>query len=567
MKQPTVGSINEFMMEWDYERNKDNDPKRLTLGSDTKVWWKCNRGHSYLQAIKNHTLGERCPYCCGKLALPGFNDLATVNPVLAVQWDNDKNGTLKPSDFRAFSNKKVWWKCYKGHSWRASINRRNTGNGCPYCSNRKALKGENDMGTLFPELAMQWDYEKNVGLTPEMVVPGSNRYAWWKCHKGHSWRAVISSRTIRKMGCPYCGGRRRLVGYNDLATVNPELATQWDYDKNAPLRPCDVTAHYKTKVWWKCPEGHSWKAQVSNRSNGTGCPYCKGKRVIVGKTDLLSTHEEIREIWNYDRNTITPDSISPCSGKKVWWKCPKGHEWRALVSDVAIAGTRCPICAGHKIIVGDNDLATVRPDIAAEWDYEKNGRLNPKDVTVSGKRYIWWKCVNGHSWKAPIYRRTAGAGCPYCCNRYIAKGESDLATLRPDLMTQWNYEKNTDIVPTEISPGSNYKVWWRCEKGHEWKAAVVGRTVNGVGCPYCKGKKAITGETDLRTVRPMLMKEWHSEKNVGIDPCKIKPHSYKRVWWKCSKGHEWIASIQSRTEGSGCPYCSGQIRIRPHFVS
>lgn len=106
MKQPTVGSINEFMMEWDYERNKDNDPKRLTLGSDTKVWWKCNRGHSYLQAIKNHTLGERCPYCCGKLALPGFNDLATVNPVLAVQWDNDKNGTLKPSDFRAFSNKK-----------------------------------------------------------------------------------------------------------------------------------------------------------------------------------------------------------------------------------------------------------------------------------------------------------------------------------------------------------------------------------------------------------------------------------------------------------------------------
>ena len=63
------------------------------------------------------------------------------------------------------------------------------------------------------------------------------------------------------------------------------------------------------------------------------------------------------------------------------------------------------------------------------------------------------------------------------------------------------------------------------------------------------------------------MKEWHPEKNVGIDPCKCKPQSGKRVWWKCGKGHELIASIQSRTRGRGCPYCSGQISIRPHFIS
>lgn len=141
MKQPTVASSDKLMKEWDFERNIDLNPEQITWGSEIMAWWKCE-GHSYLQMVNHHAHGSKCPYCCGKQTLPGFNDLATMNPELAAQWNDDKNGSLKPYDVRACSNKKVWWKCDKGHSWRSPINGRNAGNGCPYCSNRKALKGE-----------------------------------------------------------------------------------------------------------------------------------------------------------------------------------------------------------------------------------------------------------------------------------------------------------------------------------------------------------------------------------------------------------------------------------------
>lgn len=34
------------------------------------------------------------------------------------------------------------------------------------------------------------------------------------------------------------------VGINDLATVNPELAKDWDYEKNGDLKPTDVSFYW-----------------------------------------------------------------------------------------------------------------------------------------------------------------------------------------------------------------------------------------------------------------------------------------------------------------------------------
>ena len=158
--------------------------------------------------IKSRNNGSGCPFCSGRHSVTGFTDLQTVNPSLAEEWNREKNGNLKPDSFTANSGEKVWWKCSKGHEWQAPIHSRTSGHGCPYCSGRKVLNGYNDLQTINPSLSKEWNYEKNVGLTPNDVMPNSHKKVWWKCKNGHEWQAEIGSRN-RGNGCPECAKQNR----------------------------------------------------------------------------------------------------------------------------------------------------------------------------------------------------------------------------------------------------------------------------------------------------------------------------------------------------------------------
>lgn len=141
-----------------------------------------------------------------------------------------------------------------------------------------------------------------------------------------------------------------------------------------------------------------------------------------------------------------------------------------------------------------------------EWDAARNLPLTPQTVTYGSKRTVWWRCENGHTWQAVVYSRTGGAGCPYCTGRKVLAGYNDLASVSPALAQQWDYRKNMPLVPVDVSAGSQRSVWWRCEKGHSWRAAVRSRTV-GSGCPICAGKQLSLGENDLAALYPALAKQ------------------------------------------------------------
>ena len=197
--------------------------------------------------------------------------------------------------------------------------------------------------------------------------------------------------------------------------------------------------------------------------------------------------------------------------------------------------------------------------IAAMWHPERNTDLKPEEITFGSRRHAWWKCGRGHEWQAMVYSVTAGCACPYCSGKKAIPGETDLATTHPELIEQWS-KKNT-LLPEEVTAGSDKRVLWICEKGHEWEARVSAITAEeGSGCPYCAGKRAIPGETDLATTRPDLMEQWDMEKNAETDPRKLLPSSHDRVWWKCELGHSWQAVVFARTRenASGCPYCTGR---------
>jgi len=469
--------------EWDYEKNRLT-PSQVTFGSKKRVWWICDTGHSWEATIGSRSNGSGCPVCVGRTAFAGHNDLHTLRPDLAQEWNYDKN-KVPPSQFTVGSSKAVWWLCEKRHSWKTSIaNRSNkkTGTGCPYCAGKVAIPGVNDLQTLNTRLAAEWDFEKNE-ILPSDVTLRSNKEAWWICGKGHSWKATVDTRSVGR-GCPYCAGKRVLEGFNDLQTLNSKLAREWDYDKNK-LLPTQVTTGSGKMVWWICEKGHSWEAKVLHRNYGSGCPHCSKhyERRTLNKLRPLSG--QLIDEWDYEKNKRIPSQVTSGSDQYAWWKCAKGHSWRAKIQRRS-NGAKCPYCLGRRVFSGFNDLQTLNPMLAQEWDWGMN-RLTPDQVLIGSTKPVWWKCAKGHSWQCSVTKRhSAGYGCPYCSGQRVLEGFNDLLTCNPELADEWDYDKN-DLLPTQITLGSDKKVWWKCKKGHSWEAVIKSRKI-GRGCPYCIGQ-------------------------------------------------------------------------------
>ena len=202
---------------------------------------------------------------------------------LLEQWD-PANLPATPQNVTYGTRDEYWWQCEKGHRWQAPVKSRTSGRGCPYCTTRRLQPGVNDFATRFPDIAAQWHPTKNNGLRPEQVAANSNRSVWWQCDQGHTWRAPVGRRVQFATGCPYCTGRKVLPGFNDLASLEPQVAAQWDTERNGSLRPDQVTVGSGKRVWWRCEEGHVWKAKVYSRTGKmrTGCPVCAG----VAKTNF-----------------------------------------------------------------------------------------------------------------------------------------------------------------------------------------------------------------------------------------------------------------------------------------
>ena len=336
---------------------------------------------------------------------------------------------------------------------------------------------------------------------------------------------------------------------NCLQTVNPDLAKQWHHTKNAKLSPRDVTACSQKKVWWQCSNGHEWPAIVGSRNNGCGCPYCSNKAVCEDNC-LQKANPTLTKEWHPTKNgELTPRDVTAYAHKKVWWQCSDGHEWQAKVTNRS-SGTGCPYCS-NKAVCEDNCLQTLNSTLTNEWHPTKNGKLSPRDVTAYSGKKVWWQCSKEHEWQAKVSDRN-NRGCPYCSGRR-ASLENCLQKANPDLAKEWHPTKNGNLTPRDVTAGSHKKVWWQCSKEHEWQAEVGNRS-NGNGCPYCSGRRASV-ENCLQKANPTLAKEWHPTKNSELTPRDVTACSGKKVWWLCSKGHEWESTISSRNKGRGCSYC------------
>ena len=623
----------ELLKEWNYEKNNVLNifPDNITNGTRNKVWWKCENGHEWDSIIRSRINGHGCPYWSNNKVLMGYNDLVTTNPEIINLWNYEKNKNFTPEMFSHGSTKTMWWKCSKGHEWKAKISEIALGNRCPICSNNRVLKGYNDFATKHPELLKEWNYEKNskLGLKPDEIVLGGKNKIWWKCEKGHEWQTTIAARIRNKNlynKCPICSSYLRtsipekIIYYyllklypKTIANFKPDwlkpkeldifipernIAIEYDgcyYHKNKKqdiekdilckknklnlirIREYGLQKINTNSVIYEIPQKNNTNYSHINYAlnflenyldinlnyniNRDMNEIIKMINFLEKENCIANTNPEVLKEWNYEKNTeigITPENMTNGSSLKVWWKCNNGHDFLATISTKINQGTGCPYCSNKKILRGFNDVATMYPKLLKEWDYNKN-EVNPSDITYGSSQKIWWICEKGHSYNSTILNRLKNCNCPICSGHKVLTGFNDIATTYPELLKEWDYEKNDKLGldPTLLGKGYDKKVWWRCDKGHEWIVSINSRTSQNTKCPYCSGTKVLSGFNDVCSLNLPILKEWDYEKNKNVNLKEIGKGNRTKFWWKCNKNHSFEASIPNRLKGTGCPYCSG----------
>lgn len=129
----------------------------------------------------------------------------------------------------------------------------------------------------------------------------------------------------------------------------------------------------------------------------------------------------------------------------------------------------------------------------------------------------------------------------------------------PNLLSEWDFKKNSVIQPNQVTHGSKKKIWWKCKIGHNWQQRPQDRTRAGEeqGCPYCAGQKP--SKENNASLNKDVNILWHPD-NLPKTPKDFSLNSGIKVKWKCPKGedHVWTSRVADVVRGNGCPYCSGR---------
>lgn len=430
-------------------------------------------------------------------------------------------------------------------------NRSIRGRGCPYCSHNKPIVGETDLGTMYPALSLEWNHKRNNGLLPSDVLLFSNKKVWWICAEGHEWESKICNRTIAGLGCPYCSNQKILVGYNDFESLCPDLAKEWDYSKNQ-RKPSDYSKSSTIKVWWTCPNGHSYEASIDSRVNGkTACPYCANQKVFKGFNDFLTLNPDLAKEWDYENNELKPDEVSPYSHTKVWWICKNKHHYQSSLANRCSNGQGCPYCNKRK--KSSFPEQAIYYYVKSVFPEAINGY---KDEEVLGKRM-----------ELDIFIPSTNVGIEYDGRVFHGKQSHEKDDRKYELCHSHGIKliRISEDEPATVSRLCDYRITIQpTDSGWlnyaiTYTCAYLGKTVFP---DVDRDRNEILAlldkrNTNLAETYPEIAAEWNYERNYPLIPENLAPYSSEKVWWKCSKGHEWRTSVGNRTaKGTICPVCS-----------
>ena len=276
----------------------------------------------------------------------------------------------------------------------------------------------------------------------------------------------------------------------NIALLSPALQKQWDHAANGHMGNIIIKAQSHRKVAWKCdacPDGHlhQWTASVASRTNGTGCPQCRSRKVC--KHNCLATKAPWAAAqWDYEANAAlgTPDTVVANSSQPAGWHCQVyGHKWTVTPHSRVSKQSGCPHCAYRGAVTRHPTFAECQHSLLTEWDHARNEPCgNYLDNTrLKSSKHIFWLCSNcpagqEHSWSAPPRSRTDRLqhGCPVCAGKVACKCNS-LQELFPATAAEWDYGKNQGR-PSEYTAFSAYLAWWYTPQRGSWQQRINART-------------------------------------------------------------------------------------------
>lgn len=471
----------DILKEWHPVKNGSLSPEKLKPRAANRIWWICAKGHEWEATLHNRVGGTGCPYCSGRRVCYETS-LQNRNPDLAKEWHPFKNQELTPKDVALNYNKKVWWKCKRGHEWQASPNGRARGTGCPLCNSvatsRMELRIFSELKHLLGEVLHR---EKILKKEIDIFIP---KYKIGIEVDGLYWHKAKYSADLSK--------------FNKL-TANGIILFPVRENGLKPLSSKDVyftSSNINLNVIKSLISMILTEVTVESDDSDKLNNYLTVKEFINNKLynelmillpspmpgkSLNDSHPEISKEWHQRKNgVLTPLDFYSYSNEKVWWVCAKGHEWEAAICDrTGPDKTGCPYCANKKVCE-DNCLAIVNPLLAMEWHPVKNGTLTPKDITAGTSKNVWWLCDAGHEWRAPVERRNKGIGCKKCG----AKRAND-ATRGSIAMMQELAQSRKGECLSIIYKSARDKLTWRCSEGHIWEATPDIIKNQGSWCPIC----------------------------------------------------------------------------------
>ena len=498
------------------------------------------------------------------------DSLQSEFPEVAKQWHQEKNAPLTAGTVTPHSGKKVWWICGNNHEWKAVINSRTQGCGCPYCAGQKPTR-ERNLAIKFPELVKEWDSEKNQHIRPENCSPRSQNNVWWKCDKGHSWQATVCNRTRKWKGaCPFCSNRKYCTD-KSLARIRPDIAKDWHHTKNAPLTPSDVMAGGSKNVWWICKHGHEWQAPIGRRVfSGSGCSKCtlQTSRIEIAVfSELCALFDDVewrKKIAGYECDVLLQGNRIGIEIDGVYWHSRKpAQELKKSKAFESVGVLLFRLREKGLPMLSERDVAFKSTDEEFQVVSGLISSLLNHVKLEDSQRLKLQSYIEGPGLINEKFYRKLIANLP------APPPDQSLAMTNPEIAKDWAYDLNAPLLPEHFRSQANKNVWWRCRYSHTWKTSLNNRVGRGTGCPACprKSPRVVTDDNNLAIVFPDLVREWHKEKNANLRPEGIRPKSNMKIWWQCSAGHEWQAQPSSRATGSGCPYCYGRFASKENSLA
>lgn len=361
---------------------------------------------------------------------------------------------------------------------------------------------------------------------------------------------------------------------------NPTLMAEWDWEKNNELglEPEKLLIYSNKQANWKCIKGHTWPAQICNRTNGRNCPYCSNKRVLIGFNDLTTTAPHLAKEWNYEKNKpLLPENFTIGSGKKVWWICPLGHEYPARILHRG-HGTNCPECnSGRQTSFAEQALyyyvKQMYPDAI-------NRVLNILDNRMELDIYIpsiscaieydgifWHKKSKAKNRETEKYKKCIEKGIYLLrvreCNSMDEQinsysGEVRHAKVKADYIFYIREDckkEELNVLIREILDKLESQAYLFRTVPKYIAPSIIDIDVKRDEFEIRKYMQSVKVNS-LATLYPDLSREWHPTRNENFLPSMFTPGSDFPAYWKCNKcGHEWQAIINHRVGGTGCPQC------------